>query len=137
MKPFTRSDSIIRLKLNIFLLFFPVVLRAILQQPELHYRMQEQWGMCHQQKEQNRLQSMSTPQVPDGRDVQVRLKIRQTLQLVQNPLPPPRTTASSSVQVSTESTAIPSSLSTAFSSASLPWTSAAKNERGTSAFRPR
>lgn len=44
--------------------------------------------MCHQQKEQNSLQSVPPPQVPSSGDVEERVPLRSSIQLVQNPLSP-------------------------------------------------
>lgn len=74
-------------------LFVSVLLRKILQQPQLNLRVQEQRRMHHQQKEQNCLQGLQAEEVSPGRHVQKRVQIRKKIKLVQNPLPPPRTTA--------------------------------------------
>ncbi|KAG5895702.1 hypothetical protein JTB14_021395 [Gonioctena quinquepunctata] len=75
-----------------------VILRAILQQPQLHLRMQKQRRVHHQQEKSHSLQSLPPQKVPHGGHVQERLPIRQKIQLVQNPLPPPRTTTAAQQQ---------------------------------------
>lgn len=48
--------------------------------------------MRHQQEKQNSLQSLQTPEMSSSRYVKKRLQIRQTVKLVQDPLPSARTT---------------------------------------------
>lgn len=73
------------LKLPIFS-FVTVVLRADLQQPVFYIGMQEQRGMCDKQEEPNRVQSVPATEVRPRRNVQIRLTVREKIQLVQNPL---------------------------------------------------
>lgn len=77
---------------KLFLLFVSVVLRKILQQHQLDQRLQEQQQMRHQQKEPNRVQSVPVEEVRDGRYVEERFQIRQTIELVQDPLSSARAT---------------------------------------------
>ncbi|KAF9412089.1 hypothetical protein HW555_009298 [Spodoptera exigua] len=48
-----------------------LILRPLLQQPELHHGVQEQRRMCHQQEEPDSLQGVPAAQMSDGRHVQV------------------------------------------------------------------
>ena len=72
-----------------------------LQQPVGDPGVQEQLQVRRRQEEQDGLQGLQAEEVPHGRHVQVRLQVRQEVQLVQDPLPhaekctpPPRLLAS-------------------------------------------
>ena len=69
------------------LLLVAVVFRPHLQQRDGHWWLQERRPVRHQQEEPDVVQGLPSAQVPPGGDVQERLPLRQTLQLVQNPLP--------------------------------------------------
>ena len=64
-----------------------VFLRTHLQQPVCHPGVQKQLQMRGRQKEPHSVQGLPAPQVPDGRNVQVWVTLRQEVQLVQDPLP--------------------------------------------------
>ena len=64
-----------------------VLLRADVQQPVRDRGVQEQLQVRGGQEEQDLVQGLQTPQVSDGRHVQVRLQVREEVQLVQDPLP--------------------------------------------------
>jgi len=57
------------------------------QQPVGDPGVQEQLQVRRRQEEQDRVQGVQAEEVPHGRHVQVRLQIRQKVQLVQDPLP--------------------------------------------------
>ena len=57
------------------------------QQPVGDPGVQEQLQMRRGQEEQDRVQGVQAEEVPHGRHVQVRLQVRQKVQLVQDPLP--------------------------------------------------
>ena len=64
-----------------------VFLRAFVQQLIGDLRVQERRPVRYQQEEPNVMQSLSAPKVSSGGNVQERLPLRQTLQLVQTALP--------------------------------------------------
>ena len=57
------------------------------QQPVGDPGVQEQLQMRRGQEEQDRVQGVQAEEVPHGRHVQVRLQVREEVQLVQDPLP--------------------------------------------------
>ena len=63
------------------------LLREDLQQPVGDPGVQEQLQVRRRQEEQDGLQGLQAEEVPHGRHVQVRLEVRQEVQLVQDPLP--------------------------------------------------
>lgn len=73
--------------------FVAVVLRANVQQPVLDIGVQEQRGVCDQQEEQNGLQSLQATEMSPRRHVEVWVSIRETIELVQDPLLTPRAAA--------------------------------------------
>lgn len=120
-----------------FISFFPVILRTIVQQPQLYNRVQEQRRMRHQQEEPDGVQSVPAAQVPHGRHVQVRLSLRPPLQLVQDTLPAAGTAASGAVEITASSATFATSSRATFSTASFPGTSKTEDERGARVTRPR
>ena len=58
-----------------------------LQQPDCDPGMSKQLPVHHRQEEQDRMQGVQAEEVPHGRHVQVRLQVREEVQLVQDPLP--------------------------------------------------
>ena len=57
------------------------------QQPVGDPGVQEQLQVRRGQEEQDRVQGVQAEEVPHGRHVQVRLQVREKVQLVQDPLP--------------------------------------------------
>ena len=66
--------------------FVAVVLWAYIQQPVFDLGVQEQRGVCHQQEEQNGLQSLQVTEMSPRRHVKVGFPVRETIELVQDPL---------------------------------------------------
>lgn len=94
--------------MNIISFFVTVIFRTILQQPQQHLRVQKRGRVCHQQEKPYCLQSLSSEEMSDGRNVQVGFEVRSPFELVQDPLfaaraASPAATAEPSSPTATES----------------------------------